>query len=175
MLVRVALARGRGRDRDEAPEARAADHRHHRPVDVSRDPAEPLPDRSREVLLQLVRLLAQARGGLGRLDAEIGALERPEIAGFQLPRLRREVLNLEKRDQMRIHRAFSSRSCRNSSALWIDESRPGTSGSFANCAIFPSTGRYWFETSRGGATMRKKCSAGLPSKAWEAIPVGLRP
>ena len=37
-----------------------------------------------------------------------------------------------------------------------DMRRSGTSGSLLNWAILPRTGRYWLETSSGGATMRKK-------------------
>ena len=49
-------------------------------------------------------------------------------------------------------------------------SRSGTSGSFENCAILPSTGRYWFETSSGGATMRKKNFTGFSSIALKSTP-----
>ena len=52
--------------------------------------------------------------------------------------------------------ARSSRRLRKSSGLPISFSASGTSGSLANWAIFPRTGRYWLDTSSGGATMRKK-------------------
>ena len=41
----------------------------------------------------------------------------------------------------------------------------GDVGSLANCAIFPSTGRYWLDTSSGGATIRKKSDTGRLSMA----------
>src|SRR5579884_3516358 len=71
--------------------------------------------------------------------------------------------------------SFSSRRCRNSCGVRSLASFSGTSASFANCAILPSTGRYWFETSRGGATIRKKYCTGLPSIALKSMPSSLRP
>ena len=56
---------------------------------------------------------------------------------------------------MHAHIPFSSRRAMKSSALASSASWSGTCGSFPNWAILPNTGRYWFETSRGGATMRK--------------------
>jgi hypothetical protein len=61
---------------------------------------------------------------------------------------------------------FSSSSRKKSSGEVRAASRSEMSGSLANCAMRPSTGRYWLETSSGGATMRKKSCTGRPSIAW---------
>ena len=52
--------------------------------------------------------------------------------------------------------------------------RSGTSDSFENCAILPSTGKYWFDTSSGGATMRKQNCTGLSSIALKSTPLAFR-
>jgi len=58
--------------------------------------------------------------------------------------------------RQRLQMFLSSSSLRNSFGVAIMASFAGTSGSLANWAILPSTGRYWLETSSGGATIRKK-------------------
>ena len=47
--------------------------------------------------------------------------------------------------------------------------------SLLNCAILPNTGRYWFETSSGGATIRKKNFTGFSSMALKSTPGALPP
>ena len=58
----------------------------------------------------------------------------------------------------------------NSRGCFSFSKRSGTSDSLENCAIFPSTGRYWFDTSSGGATMRKKKKTGFSSIALKSTP-----
>ena len=60
---------------------------------------------------------------------------------------------------------LSSSSLRNSFGVAIMASFAGTSGSLANWAILPSTGRYWLETSSGGATIKTHHNVGgLPER-----------
>src|SRR5687767_2371512 len=49
-----------------------------------------------------------------------------------------------------VYGAFSSSSCTNSSGELSAARRRVISGSLANCASLPSTGRYWLLTSSGG-------------------------
>src|ERR1019366_6865576 len=77
--------------------------------------------------------------------------------------------------QIASHTPFSSRSFMNSAGCEMLSRRSGTSVSFENCAILPSTGRYWLETSSGGATMRKKKNTGFSSIALKSTPSRFRP
>jgi hypothetical protein len=116
--------------------------------------------------VQLVRhlgdLLVQPLDGGVDLEVEFLLLDLPlGPALLQLPPLRLQVLDLEQDLQLCVHgRSPLDRLLleQRQELLGVSScvSRSGTSGSLANWAILPSTGRYWLLTSSGGATMRKK-------------------
>ena len=156
----------RRRDRDEASVAHPADHRDHRPSLLAAHPLVTAPDGRLELFLHLADLPVQLRHRPVHVHVEEPDLDLARLLEFeQLAALRLKVLDLEQNLELRVHRlllsapaqtAASSSKCRNSSGERTASSRAGSSGSLANCASLPSSGRYWLFTSSGGATMRKK-------------------
>jgi len=98
---------------------------------------------------QFRRNLEIAKGSLDELQAVLELAQGP-IA----PASSRRSYGPSPRQRLQMF--LSSSSLRNSFGVAIMASFAGTSGSLANWAILPSTGRYWLETSSGGATIRKK-------------------
>src|SRR6185437_2438163 len=159
---------------NEAPVAHPIQHRRD-------DPFAPLPD----ALVTRLRARRELRLALGdtfrQPVSHVLRIHRNSrcrvFRTANVPSQRLQVLDLQQQLQLGVQHQtpFSSSSARNCFGSVSAIRRCGTSDSLLNWAILPSTGRYWLDTSSGGATMRKKKLTGFSSIARKSTPSFFRP